>query len=459
MRIHPSGLTNATHVERLLRLAVAACFIGHGAFGVLRKEEWLTYFTLFGIDTESASQMMPLVGGIDIAIGFLALFWPARAVFLYAAVWAAFTALLRPLAGQGVAEALERAGNYGPPLALLALAGLGDWRVWWQRARCSFTANLVLVSRIARLATCALLTGHGLLAFAGKPLLQSHLAWLGLPPYTMQMFGAAELALAMACLVFPSRALLLGVALWKVATESLFIWTGAPVWEFVERGGSYLMPFVAGLLVAHDPAWAPLPSVSLARSARALVAFFALLMLPRFALAQQAGLPRATGETIAQLRSGGLIVACRHAITEHGRQDQQPVDFDRPETQRVLSEAGERQATELGSAIKRLALSFGDVRSSPYQRTRRSAELMFGAVTIDSVLFGSKAERKQQLKQLLSEAPGAQTNRLLMTHQGVLYPLFPVVKHGSIAEGDCIVVRPEGSSYTPIAHIKPEDWR
>src|SRR5688500_4584316 len=106
MRIHPSGLTNATHVERLLRLAVAACFIGHGAFGVLRKEEWLTYFTLFGIDTESASQMMPLVGGIDIAIGFLALFWPARAVFLYAAVWAAFTALLRPLAGQGVAEAL-----------------------------------------------------------------------------------------------------------------------------------------------------------------------------------------------------------------------------------------------------------------------------------------------------------------------------------------------------------------
>jgi phosphohistidine phosphatase SixA len=459
MQMPASAATTTKQTEQLLRAAVAACFIGHGAFGILRKTEWLTYFGLFGIDAQVAAQLMPLIGSVDIMVGLLALLWPARAVFLYAALWAAFTAVLRPFAGEGIAEALERAGNYGAPLALLALLGVGSSRMWLQRARASSAENLILVSRIARSATCLLLTGHGLLALAGKPLLLSHLAGVGLPSYAVQMLGAFELALALACLILPSRSLLLGVALWKVATESLFVWTGAPIWEFVERGGSYLVPVVAALLVPHDPAWAPLQSATLARSVRVLTAWLGILLLPALASAQQNGVPRATSETISQLRQGGLILACRHAITDRAREDKQPVDFDRPETQRVLSPEGERQATELGSAIKRLALQFGDVRSSPYQRTRRSAQLMFGQVTIDSVLFGMNQGKQRRLKELLSELPAAPANRLLMTHQGVLYPLFPAVKHGSIAEGDCIVVRPEGGSYTPFAHIKPEDWR
>jgi len=33
--------------------------------------------------------------------------------------------------------------------------------------------------------------------------------------------------------------LLILVAAWKLATEFLFVVAGAPIWEFVERAGSY----------------------------------------------------------------------------------------------------------------------------------------------------------------------------------------------------------------------------
>src|SRR5438067_2156411 len=68
---------------------------------------------------------MPLVGTVDIAVGVMTLARPRRLFLLYATLWALWTALLRPLAGQGGWEFVERAGNYGVPLALLSLRGAG----------------------------------------------------------------------------------------------------------------------------------------------------------------------------------------------------------------------------------------------------------------------------------------------------------------------------------------------
>jgi phosphohistidine phosphatase SixA len=124
----------------------------------------------------------------------------------------------------------------------------------------------------------------------------------------------------------------------------------------------------------------------------------------------------------------------------------------------VLSKDGEKQAADVGAALKRLGLSFSDVRASPYQRTFLSAELMFGAAKADSAFYGSNAEKKKKLVAFLSE-PANGVNRAMVTHQGTLYPLFPMMQHGSIAEGDCILVRPGGTEYTAVAHIKPEDWK
>jgi hypothetical protein len=70
---------------------------------------------------------MPVVGAGDISVGVLTLVQPVRAVVLYMAFWGFQTACLRPIAGQGMWGLLERAGNYGAPLALAWIQG-------WRRA-------------------------------------------------------------------------------------------------------------------------------------------------------------------------------------------------------------------------------------------------------------------------------------------------------------------------------------
>jgi hypothetical protein len=64
--------------------------------------------------------------------------------------------------------------------------------------------------------------------------------------------GWLELGLAGAVALWPSPALLVGVAAWKLATEALFLTAGAPVWELVERGGSYAAPIALALVLARS---------------------------------------------------------------------------------------------------------------------------------------------------------------------------------------------------------------
>lgn len=99
--------------------------------------------------------------------------------------------------------------------------------------------------------TCLLLAGHGALgAITGKALLTSQYAAIGLPASTTALVGWFELALAVAVAVRPAVGLLLFVAGWKLATESLFLVSGAPIWEFMERAGSYAAPLALAALLA-----------------------------------------------------------------------------------------------------------------------------------------------------------------------------------------------------------------
>ena len=60
----------------ILRIGAAACFIGHGAFGILTKEAWIPFFAFAGISRDWALTLMPVVGTIDIAAGLLVLAAP-----------------------------------------------------------------------------------------------------------------------------------------------------------------------------------------------------------------------------------------------------------------------------------------------------------------------------------------------------------------------------------------------
>lgn len=244
-----------TRAEWCLRIGAAACFIGHGAFGVMTKDSWVAYFGVVGISRDLAYTLMPLVGTIDIAAGILVLVSPRPAVLLYMTVWAAWTALLRPLAGESVFETVERAGNYGVPLALLVM------QVWPRSPSELFAplarrpqVNRELVGRILQLTTATLLFSHGALqAITRKPMFAAHYATVDLPASIAPMVGSVEMAAALLVLVAPVPALLIAVAIWKIATESLFPLSGAPVWELIERGGSYAAPIALTLLYRTSP--------------------------------------------------------------------------------------------------------------------------------------------------------------------------------------------------------------
>jgi hypothetical protein len=165
---------------------------------------------------------------------------------------------LRPLTGESGFETLERAGNYGVPLALLLLTGVPRTLRQWFTARSSdvtsdVTSALGLTMRVLMLTTALLLFGHGGLAAQGKPVLASHVALAGLSPGALTLVGYAEMSAALLLLAFPSATLLLGIAAWKLATEALFPLAGAPIWEFVERGGSYAAPIALALLMLKHP--------------------------------------------------------------------------------------------------------------------------------------------------------------------------------------------------------------
>lgn len=250
----------------LLRLGLAGCYIGHGAFGVITKAGWLPYFAVVGIGEPLAWRMMPWIGWMDISMGILALVWPCRALFLWATIWTAWTALLRPLAGEPAWEFFERAGNYGVPLALLVMARLR--RPWFARLSARWpgvaSAAGLQPEQVLKITTATLLAGHAGCGLLSKPLLGHLYSALGAPATgaMVQSVGVFEFCLAGWVLVRPTTGLLIGVCIWKLASEALFPLSGAPAWEFVERCGSYAAPLALALLLARHHQRPKIPALA-----------------------------------------------------------------------------------------------------------------------------------------------------------------------------------------------------
>jgi hypothetical protein len=250
-----------------LRTGVAMCFIGHGAFGLITKKAWVPYFGVVGIPESAAWHLMPWVGGMDVVIGFLAFIWPCRALFLWAATWAVWTALLRPLAGQGWPEFFERAGNYGVPVAILVIVGRrGGWFKRLPEAWASTTERRARAALVLRAALVTLLAGHACCALLLKKAgLAHHYEVFGVadPAGVMLAVGWFEFVLAASLVAIRAPALVIFACVWKLGTEILFLTSGAqaPLFEVIERGGSYVVPLALAFLLGRRSASAqPQPS-------------------------------------------------------------------------------------------------------------------------------------------------------------------------------------------------------
>lgn len=224
-----------------LRIAAAMCFIGHGAFGIITKAVWCNYFAVFGIGKVLAYQLMPWVGSVDILCGLSLLFYPTRAVLLWLVIWGTITAALRPLSGEPFPEFIERAGNFGAPLALLIIYGLKG-KKWFKYVSPEIATDektLALPMNCLKAVVFLLLVGHGWLNLIEKKGLITQYTSLGFsnPVQTAFVAGIFEIIAAFLIFIKPLRPVLIVLLLWKAGTELFY-----PHWElfeWIERGGSY----------------------------------------------------------------------------------------------------------------------------------------------------------------------------------------------------------------------------
>jgi hypothetical protein len=230
-------------IHYTLRIAVAMCFIGHGAFGIITKAVWCNYFGVFGISRSLSFQLMPVAGCFDIFLGIVMLLYPMRAILAWLVFWGITTALLRPLSGEPFAEFIERAGNFGVPLALLLVSGnIESVRDLFTRIKPAAqldSLTLPLLKTCLKIVVFLLLAGHGWLNVIGKSALLNQYRSMGFsnPVEVAQIVGMAEIVAAFLVLIKPLRPLLFIVFIWKMGSEIFY--PQYALFEWIERGGSY----------------------------------------------------------------------------------------------------------------------------------------------------------------------------------------------------------------------------
>jgi len=165
---------------------------------------------------------------------------------------------------------------------------------------------------------------------------------------------------------------------------------------------------------------------------------------------------------VRALRAGGHVLAIRHALTETSAAMRERLSSCG--RQRNLTDAGREQARALGEAIRALRIPIGEVRASPFCRTRETAELAFGEARVDRdlVSLGTLGDvedddrRVRALQRLLGTPPPAGTNRVLVTHT----PNLGEATSLSLEEGEAAVFRPLGGRRFRLVERVPADgWR
>lgn len=165
---------------------------------------------------------------------------------------------------------------------------------------------------------------------------------------------------------------------------------------------------------------------------------------------------------IKRLQQGGMVVYIRHAATDRSQEDQHPVDLEKCETQRNLSELGRKQSDEIGRAFKRLTIPISEVLTSPFCRCKETAELAFNKYVINENLYFAVALNKEKreaqtkvLQRMISEVPES-GNRIIVSHTGNLREatgLWPK------PEGVAYIFEPKGNrEYKKLGFIVPDEW-
>ena len=275
-----------------LRITAALCFIGHGTWGLITKAGWLPFFQSQGIEPDIAWKLQPLIGAFDILMAVILLRKPNRTILIWMFLWALWTAILRPLAGNlekiqvdgewivqvatdsmrvakmQIWEFLERAGNWGPPFILLVMGGAfalsnKDLVTPYKEPEIK-DSTIDTVFFLLKASLALLLIGHAGFGFAvEKKMLIDHWQSIGVNADVafITQVGYAEFVLGVLIFIAPMRPLILLALGWKLFTEFLYVpadtVTGmgiVNIFEWIERWGDYGVPLAMLYILSYRKA-------------------------------------------------------------------------------------------------------------------------------------------------------------------------------------------------------------
>ena len=167
------------------------------------------------------------------------------------------------------------------------------------------------------------------------------------------------------------------------------------------------------------------------------------------------GAARGSEQIWALLKGGGQVVLMRHAVTTPGVGDPAGMRLDDCSTQRNLSDAGRREARQIGLAFRARGVVVDRVLASPWCRCVETASLAFGSAEIApalSNLFGRSEHRTPQVREMQALVGERHSggNLVLVSHGSTILALTGV----SLDADEMVVVTPQGAgSFVVIGRL------
>ncbi len=166
------------------------------------------------------------------------------------------------------------------------------------------------------------------------------------------------------------------------------------------------------------------------------------------------------------LREGGFVIYIRHASTDWSQKDVEPYQFYDCAKQRNLDAHGREEAMKIGEAFNALNIPIAKVLSSPFCRTRDTAELAFKDFEIENDLQHmpvAESPTKEEtilflwdrMDELLAQVPPEGENVVLVSHSGNLAHRVDI---SYLPEGLMVIFKPDGKGSSELkGMITPEE--
>ena len=168
-------------------------------------------------------------------------------------------------------------------------------------------------------------------------------------------------------------------------------------------------------------------------------------------------------QLVESLRKGGLVIVMRHASSPREVPTKETAAAGNTKLERQLDETGRATATAMGNALAQLRIPITTVLSSGTFRALQTVKLAGLGEPAVAAELGDGGQSMQVtsdaqsawLKARVTQVP-ASGNVLLVTHMPNVSRAFP--EWGAVADGESVVLRPDGKSFTVLGRIKIEEW-